>query len=343
MKYGVGVIGGGSIARHRHLPEFSDNPQSFIAAVCDKDGSRAQELGNAYGAKAYTDYKELISDRNVNVVVVCATNTTHAQMTIEALRAGKHVLCEKPMAASVEEAKEMIKAAEETKNMLFVAHNQRFAPAHMKAKEILKGGQLGKVITFRAVFGHPGCEFWAIDKGKTWFFNKSITRFGCLGDLGIHKIDLLRWMMEDEFSEVTAVTETLSKRNSDGEMIDVEDNVSMILKTRKGATGDIVLSWTYQKEDNSTTLYCENGVMSIYGSPEYQIEVFRNDGSSDHYKVGEIPSNIKQVKSGVVDEFVDCLAGGREPSVSGYDGLASLKVVFAAYESSEEKKTVKID
>jgi UDP-N-acetylglucosamine 3-dehydrogenase len=343
MKYGVGVIGGGSIARKRHLPEFSDNPHSYIAAVCDKDGSRAEELAKAYDAKAYTDYKDLISDKNVNIVVVCATNTTHAKMTIEALRAGKQVLCEKPMAASVEEARQMIKAAEETKNMLFIGHNLRFAPAHMKAKQILKSGQLGKVITFRSVFGHPGCEFWAIDKGKTWFFNKKITRFGCLGDLGIHKIDLMRWMMEDEFTEVTALAETLNKRNADGEMIDVEDNVTMILKTKEGVTGDIILSWTYQKEDNSTTLYCENGVMVIYGNPKYQIEVFRNDQTSDHYNVGEVPTNIKQVKSGIVDEFVDCLVNGRKPTVSGYDGLASLKVVFAAYESSEGRKTVEID
>lgn len=338
----IGVIGGGTIARRRHLPEIVLNEYAEVGAVCDTVQERADELAKQFNATAYTDYKKLIADPSLDAVIVCATNTTHAAMTIEALKAGKHVMCEKPMAVSLEEAQAMIDTSEKTGKMLFIAQNQRLAPAHVKAKQILKSGMLGKVITFRSIFGHPGCEFWAIDKKKTWFFNKAVTGFGCLGDLGIHKIDQLRWMMEDEFTEVYASVETLNKRNAEGALIDVEDNAIMLLKTQTGATGTITVSWTYEYEDCSTVFYCENGVMTIYGDPDYQIVIRRNDNSSDFYKVGEIPNNIVQVKSGIIDEFVDCLRLGRPASISGKDGMEPLKVLFAAYESSRTKKAVKI-
>jgi len=282
-------------------------------------------------------------DKDLDAIIVCATNVTHAEMTIAALKAGKDVLCEKPMATSLDEAREMMKAAKETDKLLYIAHNLRFAPAHIKAKEILHSGQLGKVITFRSVFGHPGCEFWAIDKKNTWFFKKAVAQFGCLGDLGIHKIDLMRWILEDEFVEISAFVETLNKKNSAGDLIDVEDNAPMLLKTKKGITGNIIFSWTYQKEDNSTVLYCENGVMNIYGDPDYQITIQRNDNSSDYYKIGEIPSNVKQVKSGIVDSFIDCIINKNEALVTGKDGYEALKVVFAALESSKLKKVVAIE
>lgn len=339
----IGVIGGGMIVRRRHLPEIMDNPYAEIGAVCDVVPERARQLGEEYNATPYTDYQDLIMDPSLDAVIVAATNTTHAEMTIAALKAGKHVMCEKPMATSIEDAKEMIRVSEETGRMLFIAQNQRLAPAHVKAKEILDSGMLGKVITFKSTFGHPGCEHYAQDRGKTWFFKKAVSRYGCLGDLGIHKIDVVRWMMDDEFREVYARVETLNKTNECGEPIDVEDNAVMVLKTEKGATGTITVSWTYEKEDCSTVFYCEKGVMTIYGNPDYQIYIERNDGTADYYKVGEIPNNIVMVKTGIIDEFVSCLLSGGPASISGKDGLEPLKVIFSAYESSEKNMAVLIN
>lgn len=338
----IGVIGGGMIVRRRHLPEILDNPYAEVGAICDVVEDRVRKLAEEYGAVPYTDYKEMIQDPSLDAVIVAATNTTHAQMTIDALNAGKHVMCEKPMATSIEDAKAMIAASEKNNKMLFIAQNQRLAPAHVKAKEILKSGMLGKVITFKSTFGHPGCEHYAADKGKTWFFKKNVSRFGCLGDLGIHKIDVVRWILDDEYTEVYAKVETLNKKNDCGEPIDVEDNAVMVLKTEKGITGTITVSWTYEKEDGSTIFYCENGVMTIYGNEEYQIIIERNDGTSDYYKVGEIPNNIVMVKTGIIDEFVFCLREGKPASISGKDGLEPLKVIFSAYESSEKNMAVKI-
>jgi len=338
----IGIIGGGTITRRRHLPEIAGNPDAQVGAVCDTLEERAVKLCREYGGTPYTDYKKLLADPSLDAVIVAATNTTHAAMTIDALRAGRHVMCEKPMATSLEEAQAMIDAAEAAGKMLFIAQNQRLAPAHIKAKAILDSGMLGKVITFKSTFGHPGSEYWAEEKGRTWFYKKAISVYGCLGDLGIHKIDQLRWMLNDEFTDVFAMVETLNKHNADGELIDVEDNATMLLKTQKGATGTITVSWTYEKEDISSVFYCEKGVMTVYGPTQYPITIERNDGTADYYKVGEIPSNIVQVKTGIIDEFVNCITENRPASISGRDGMEPLKVVFAAYESAKKKQLIKI-
>ena len=339
--YRIGIIGGGQIVQRRHLPEIMDNEKAEVGAICDVVPERVAELARKYNCKAYTDWRELIQDPTLDAVIVAATNTTHAEMTIAALKAGKHVMCEKPMATSLADAELMMKTSEETGKMLFVAQNQRLAGAHIRAKKILQSGALGKVITFKSTFGHPGCDRWAAEKKKTWFFQKSQSYFGCLADLGIHKIDVVRWIMDDEYTEVFAKVETLNKTYDDGTPIDVEDNAVMVLKTAKGATGTITVSWTYEFEDGSTVFYCENGVMTIYGDSPYQIVIKRNDGTADYLVEGDLPNNITQTKSGIIDAFVASLGNGT-PLISGKDGYEPLKVVFGSYESARTGMVVKL-
>ena len=174
MTIKVGIIGAGSIVRYRHLPETHENSHAQVGAVCDVVKERAVEMATKYNCRAYTDYKEFIADQDLDAVIVAATNTMHAEMTIAALQAGKDVLCEKPMATNLKDAQNMIDTSKKTGRKLMIAHNQRLEAANQKAKEIIKSGKLGKVLTFRSVFGHPGCEYWAIDGERTWFFKKSI-------------------------------------------------------------------------------------------------------------------------------------------------------------------------
>ena len=342
MTIKIGIIGAGSIVRHRHLPETQDNEYAEVGAVCDVVEARAKEMAAKYKCKAYTDYKDLIADKDLDAVIVAATNTTHAEMTIAALKAGKHVLCEKPMATNLQDAQKMIDTASETGKKLMIAHNQRLEAANQKAKEIIQSGKLGKVLTFRSVFGHPGCEYWAIDGESTWFFKKSITAMGCLGDLAIHKLDLLRWILEDDYVELCAFADTLSKTYPDGELIDVEDNATVILRTEKGATGTVIVSWTYQKEDNSSTFYCDNGVLHLYADPVYDVIIDYDHERAEYHKTGKKSTNVEQVKSGIIDAFVDCIVNDTEPLIPGIEGYKALETVLACLESSSSAKVVKI-
>ena len=121
-KVKVGVIGCGSIARFRHLPEYQTHPDVVIAAVCDVDLERAEAVAQTYGTKAYTNYIDLLNDEEINAVSICTPNVFHAPMSIAALEAGKHVLCEKPMATTIAEAERMNEAAKESGKILMIGH-----------------------------------------------------------------------------------------------------------------------------------------------------------------------------------------------------------------------------
>ena len=145
----IGVIGCGSIARRRHLLEYEANSKVEIIAVCDIVSERADEMATKYNAKAFVDYKKLLAIEDLDAISVCLPNYLHATVSIDALNAGCHVLCEKPMAISKEEAESMIKAAEKNDRKLMIAHNQRFVSSHQKAKQLIDNGELGKVYSFR--------------------------------------------------------------------------------------------------------------------------------------------------------------------------------------------------
>lgn len=336
-KLKVGVIGCGSIARYRHLPEYADNHRVEIQAVCDVVKERAQEAADRYGATAYTDYLELLKDPTIQAVSVCLPNHLHAPVTIAALEAGKHVLCEKPMAVSLAEAQAMTLAASVAGKQLMIGHNQRFMPAHIKAKQVLHSGKLGAVLTFRTAFSHGGPEGWSIDGAKSWFFRKEEALVGALGDLGVHKADLIRWLLEDEVVSVSAHIATLEKTAT------VEDNAVCTLQMKSGAIGTMTASWTFHPgEDNSTHLYCEHGVMQIGADPVYQVIVSYDDGKVDRIEVGAIATNEQQATSGIIEEFVDAIFSGRESAIPGSEGASSLAVILAALESSQTQRIIRI-
>jgi predicted dehydrogenase len=259
-------------------------------------------------------------------------------MSIAAANAGAHVLVEKPMAVTDEEAAAMNEAAAKNGVKLMVGHNQRLMPPHVKAKQILDSGVLGKVLTFRTSFGHPGPDGWSIDGAGSWFFRKQEAIMGAMGDLGVHKSDLIRYLLNDEVSEVAAFIATIDKPG------DVDDNANVIVRMQSGAIGSLVASWTYYKgEDNSTVLWCEKGVMKIGTHPEDQVIVELRNGSIDKHKVGEISTNTKQLSSGIVDAFIDSIVNDTVPAISGEEGRKSLKVILSAFESQATGQFIKVN
>lgn len=342
MMINIGIIGAGSIARYRHLPETELHPQAEIRAICDIVPHRAEEMAEKYHCQAFTDYQKMIQQADLDAIIVAATNTTHAVMTMAALQAGKHVLCEKPMATSLKDAVEMIETAKQTGKKLMIGHNQRLEPTHQKAKKIIQSGQLGKVLTFTSIFGHPGSEYWAIDGEKTWFYRKEEAGLGVLGDLAIHKLDLLRWILEDEYTHASAFIETLNKTYPSGELINVEDNAHCLLRTKKGALGSVIASWTYQKENNSTTLYCEKGVLQIYVDPQFSLVVHHDHQNSEYHQLGGKSTNVTQLKSGIIDTFVEALVEDREVPITGMDGYKALEAVLACQRAAETGGIVEI-
>ena len=237
----------------------------------------------------------------------------------------------------------MIDAAKKNNKYLMIGLNQRLMPPHVRAKEILKTGRLGKVLSFRTAFKHPGPEGWSVDAAKSWFFRKDQAFMGVTGDLGIHKADLMRWLLNQEFTEVGGMITTLDKRDPEGNLIALDDNAILTLKTDGGIIGSMILSWTnYGLEENYTVLYCQKGVMSLGTDPTYGVIVDYKNGERELHKVGEMSTNAKQVASGVIDSFTRSILAGKPPEIDGMEGYRSLDVILTAQEAAKAGKTMKI-
>ena len=340
----IGVIGCGKIAQVRHIPEYADNSAAELTAFYNPTVSRAEDMAKKYGGRVYESVDELLADDSIDAVSVCSANYSHAEIAIKALRAGKHVLCEKPMATTLADCEKMVAAAKQSGKRLMIGQNQRLAKAHMKAKELIDGGLIGSVVTFRTAFGHGGPETWSIKPGNdTWFFDKTKAVMGVMADLGIHKTDLLRYLLGQDVVKTTARLMTLDKKGPDGKLIGVDDNAICIYEMSGGASGTMTVSWThYGAEDNSTVLYGTEGIMRIYDDPAHSIVVKLKDGRELFFDVEQIQTNDNQTASGVIDEFIEAVTEDR-PSILDAEGvLGSMKAVFASIESSEKGTPVEV-
>ncbi len=332
----IGIIGCGSIAQNRHLGEYANHQAVKITAVCDIVEERAQKTAEAYGAKAYTSYEEMLKAEKFDAISVCLPNYLHAPVSIAALNEGCHVLCEKPMATSIEEADEMIAAAKRNKKKLMIAHNQRFVNSHQKARALIASGEIGKIYSFRTAFGHGGPEGWSVDGKDSWFFKKEEAFIGAMGDLGVHKADLLRYLLGEEFVEVAGFIETSAKENTD-----VDDNAVCILKSKSGIIGTLAASWAYTAgEDNATIIYGENAILRLEDDPDYSLIVQYTNGEVTKYELGAIQSNESggQTNSHTIEHFVDAILKDTEPLINGEEGKKSLNVILAALTSMETKQ-----
>ena len=341
----VGILGCGKIAQVRHIPEYAENPDVKLAAFYNPSRKRAEEQAEKYGGKVYDTAEELLADKSIDAVSICAANYAHAELSIKAMEAGKHVLCEKPMATTLADCEAMVECAKRTGKFLMIGHNQRLAKAHVEAKRLIDQGLIGDIITFRTTFGHGGPETWAINPGKNvWFFDKKKAAMGAMADLGVHKTDLIQFLTGQRVVRTTARLVTLDKRGEDGELIGVDDNAVCIYEMSGGAFGTMTASWTYYgAEDNSTVLYGTKGIMRIYDDPNHSIVVKLADGGEQVYDVEQIQTNDNQTKSGVIDLWVECLKNNTPPEISGESALYAMRAVFASIESSQTGRAVEIE
>lgn len=343
----IGIIGCGKITQVRHAPEYAENPECRLTAFYDFMPERAQEMATRYGGQAY-DSVEALLNSGVDAVSVCVANADHAAVSIQALQKGKHVLCEKPMATTLADCEAMAQAAQENHRTLMLGHNQRLARAHAEARRRVAAGEIGQVISFRTTFGHPGPEGWTGQK-NSWFFDKSRAAFGALADLGIHKTDLLQYLLGESIVSVKATFCTLDKKYPDGTPVSVDDNAFCIYRTQSGATGQMHVSWTfYGNEDNSTVLYGTKGIIRCYADPLYSLIVEHLGSEPEKLALDEMTSNAKQttggrVSTGVIDSFVHSVLTG-EPSIcDAQEALRAMRVIFAAERSAQEDREITIE
>jgi len=340
QKVRVGVIGCGAIAEYLHIPDYQVCPEAELTAFCDANEDRAREMARRFApdAEVFTDYREMLAKGPVDAVSVCLPNILHGPVTIAAAEAGKHIMVEKPMAVSVEEGEAMIAAAKKTGVLLLVNQTQRrFAP-HLKAKEVLDSGILGKVLHVSAMFGHAGPEHWSPE--GTWFFDAPQARFGAMADLGVHKADLIRYLTGKEVAEISAFSERIEKEDAS-----VEDNFVSCLRFSDGTVGTLSASWTVKGESaNYTYIHCANGTLALLTNPDKPVVAYLEDPKCEINFEVPPPLNHYEDSWGVDvgGAFVRAILGKEAPFCTGEEGLKSLQIIFAAEEAAKTRKTVSI-
>ena len=343
----VAIIGCGKISEVRHAPEYKENPNCELVGYYDMDPKRAQALADQFVGKVFSTLDEVLSS-DVDAVSVCVANVYHAETTIKALKAGKHVLCEKPMATTLEDCEAMVAAAREAGKFLMIGQNQRLAKAHAEGKKILDSGEVGTLIAFETSFRHPGPEGWT-GMQNSWFFDKRMAQFGAMADLGVHKTDLICWLSGQKIVKSFAVLATLDKKFPDGSPITVDDNAICTYTLENGVVGTMSVSWTnYGTEQNATRLYCTGGVIRMYDDSEYSLIVEKRDGTVVPYELDKLTSNKEQTSgarttTGVIDAFVESVTTNTPPAISGESVLPAMRAVFANQRSSETGCAVEIN
>ena len=337
----IGILGCGNIARSRHIPEYASNSDCVLTGYYNPNTAKAEEMANWYGGNVFASAEALLAEPIIDAVSVCTSNDSHAALSIAAMRAGKHVLCEKPMACSLSEAEEMVRVSKETGMLLMIGHNQRFMPAHIEAKEYLERGVIGKVLSFRTTFGHGGPEMFMKEKDmNSWFFRKEKAAMGAMADLGVHKIDLIHYLLGERTVKVSAMLSTLDKCGDSGRFISVDDNAICLMETESGTVGTMTASWTYYgRPDNSTVLYGSKGIMRLYDDPEHSLIINLADGTVITGKSG--PMDFR-APSGVIDSWIESIKAEKVLQADAKSALDAMKTVFAAIKSSETGNCIRI-
>ena len=342
----VGIIGAGGIARGRHLPCFQRNKKVTLAAIADVVPDLVEQAAQQFSIPAvYGDYQEMIEKEHLDAVVICTPNKFHAPMTIDALRGGVHVLCEKPMALNAEEGRAMLAAAHESGKILSIAYHYRHKAAARAAKRIVESGELGDIYMVRVTaLRRRGIPSWGT------FTNKAIQGGGALVDFGVHLLDLALWLVgHPQVQEVTGVTSqrlgTRPNVNPWGqwnyEDFQVEDHAAAFLRLAGGKAIQLEVSWALNIAESA-----EN--VSLSGV-EAGLDVFplRVNKPAHGMLVNWAPTWMpgEQENEGDVQtaDFVDSVLEGRRPVVTAAQALEVSEIVDAIYRSSVTGAAVRLD
>ncbi len=331
----TGLIGAG-LQGKRRARALKQLEGVRLVSIADTDIEAAGALAEDMDCQATSDWEEVVGRDDIDAVIICSPVYLHAQMSIAAMRNGKHVLCEKPLSRTIEEAEEMLKTHRDSKVQFKCGFNYRHHPGIKQAKEWLDEGVIGKPMHARCRHGYcgrPGYE-------NEWKAKAEFAGGGQLMEQGIHILDLFRWFIGD-FSQVTGFVST-----SYWDIAPLEDNAFVLLSTAKGQIASLHSSLTEWKNLFSFEIFGQDGYIRVeglggsYGTEKVILgkrafgEPFREE--TTEYR-GDDRSLYEELR-----EFVTAIEENREPSGSGYDGLEALRLVFAAYESSSKNCVVKL-
>ena len=312
-KLGIAVIGAGFWGRN-HARNLKELHETRLIAVCDKDEERAKATAELFGVEAYTDSRKMLKREDIEAVTVCTWSTNLAAEATNALKAGKHVLVEKPMANSVQEARKIVELAKKNQRYLMVGFLMRFIPGVQRIKEAVEKGEIGTLVyaTARRVSEWP----------------ERIGDVGVVKDLAIHDIDITRYLFGDDPEEVYAKAGSLRAQQ-------YEDHAQIMLTFKGGKTAFIEANWLTPYKIRKLTVTGSKAIMTLdYITQEITIET-SGQTLAPRYEVKE-PLKLE------LQHFANSILNDKEPIITGVDGLKAVQVAEAALKSAQIGTAIKL-
>jgi len=352
-KVNVGMIGCGGIAMGKHLPSLSKVGEAQVVAFFDVSMDRAYEAKNQYGthdARVYGDVNELLRDPDVHVVHVCTPNDTHAEISIAALEAGKHVLCEKPMAKTAADARRMLDASERAGKKLSIAYQNRFRADSRWLYEACRAGELGEIYVAKAhAVRRRAVPTWGV------FLDLEKQGGGPLIDIGTHALDLALWMM-DNYEPRTVLGSSYRKLAEQGSQANlwgpwdpakftVEDSAFAMITMKNGATVWLESSWalnTLEADEAKVTLHgAKAGAdmkkgLRVNGEERGRLYTQEIQMSGD-FGGNPLPDDSSEQEARA---WIQAIAYDREPVVTAKQGLVVQQILEAVYESANKGQAI---
>ena len=333
----AGVVGLGM--GRQHIRAYLDSPDCEVAAICDLDEAKLAATAEEFGiASTFTDAQALFDSGLVDVVSIAVPNALHAALTLAALEAGLHVLCEKPMALNATDARGMIAAAEAADRQLAIHFSQRWKPGVFRIQRAVEAGQLGEVYYARAM--------WHRQQGipaRPTFIDRELAGGGALIDNGVHLLEWTLFILA--YPEPLTASAQLHSRFGDRDIeggIEVEDFATGFVRFEGGATLALEVSWASQHthaEETQIQYYGTDGgaLRRTYDYGEAELLIFDRDGNERALPEEPLPAATVQA------DFLDAIRVGREPGASSRAGLATIRILDALYASARAGHEVTIE
>jgi predicted dehydrogenase len=345
--FNVAVIGAGAIGLD-HIQSFQQHPAATVTALAEVSPQRGREAADRFNIpELVTDYRRLLRRSDIDVVSIALPNYLHAPVALAALRAGKHVMVDKPMATNARDAAQLVATAKQKKLLLMVGQNNRFTPEVQTAKQLVTAGTLGEVYHAKTAWTRRS----GIPRIGSWFTQKKFAGGGCTYDIGVHALDRCLYLLgEFEASAVSGQTysqlgprglgdATWGKSEIDPQKpFDVDDLSVALIKLKSGRTVLLEASWAAhqpQPDFNGTQLFGTEAGLQL---PPLQL--FRQGPTG--YVTELVTTHTDLVHPNRMVHFIDCLLGKAKPYVKPAESLAVQKILDAIYLSAKSGKEVRI-
>ncbi len=313
-KLNVGVVGVGAMG-HNHVRVYTRLKNANLLAVSDLMKGTLAEVSKKYNTVGFVDYDNVLKMPEIDAVSVCVPTTYHYEVVMSAIEQGKHVLVEKPIAFTLKEAKDMVKAARKQGVKLATGHVERFNPAVLEAKKLLREKLIGEVVSVSAKRVGP--------------FPPRIKDVGVTIDLAIHEVDVMAYLLDSPVSKVYAHV------GSRLEKCEYEDHAEIMMEFYNNAIGMLEVNWLTPYKKRQLEVTGTDGIISL-DYIDQTVEIFGKNARNVRVPHHE-PLMVE------LESFLNAIMLDEKPKITGEDGIHALKTVLAAMRSAKEKVPVKID